>query len=753
MLKLQNVSKYYKSNDIVAMGLRKVSLEFKLGEFIGITGESGSGKSTLLNVISGLDTYEDGELYINGEETSHFTLEDWEHYRRQYIGFVFQNYNLVDSYTVLENVLIALTIQGYDKSRRKARALELIERVGLASHINHKASKLSGGQKQRVVMARALAKDCPIIVADEPTGNLDTGTSKQIIDLLKEISKDKLVIVVTHNFDEIKEHATRKIRLFDGEVAEDKQIKSYSEVTTKEYQTNYNLSLFELTKFSFRNLIRTPRRSIFTFIVALFIMLVFTFSFGSFSKNTEGGGNIYGNNVFENVSDRRLIVTKYDATPFDTVELTELNSINRVNYLLKHDVIMDKNIYSYDDQRNRVYSVYNLMNPADMLNKSDLVSGRLPTSKYEVVVEDIGDYAIGDSIQVGFDEVIWGLESSEIPPTAERFSIVGITKQIVVNDYRTRFYFHQSFLNAEETIREAYLGRRYENQYFNFEIEVTPKDDSEPVTIQLYDMNFLIDDSLESNQVLVGYQQLDQLSQMMYKLPYEENEDFYLDLNIDLTVTTSFYDNTHAVEIIGEYTQDESSEYFGNVIAMNQTTFESFVDLRPYQITLLVDDAYDGELIIDEVKDEGYNVIYPANILNQFSEISQLISTIFFGFLMVILLIIIYFISYVILKNIQRSKRKDFIIFRSIGASKKDLNKVTILELILLFTFSYIVIMALLLFNESLAKTSVPQYLKYYQFSTYFVVYSILLIISLLLGYRFNKKVFSDSVITSLTKE
>ena len=121
MLKLHNVSKYYKSNDVVALGLRRVSLEFNVGEFIAVTGESGSGKSTLLNVISGLDSYEDGEMYIGGEETSYFTIEEWENYRKQYIGFVFQNYNIIDSYTVLDNVLMALQIQGYDKTKRKDR--------------------------------------------------------------------------------------------------------------------------------------------------------------------------------------------------------------------------------------------------------------------------------------------------------------------------------------------------------------------------------------------------------------------------------------------------------------------------------------------------------------------------------------------------------------------------------------------------------------------------------------------------------
>ena len=146
LIKLENISKYYKSGEGVSVGMQKVSLEFNIGEFVAVTGESGSGKSTLLNVISGLDTYEDGELYIQDEETSHFVIKDWENYRSKYIGFIFQSYNIIDSFTVYENVLLALEIQNYPKRQRKKRALELIERVGLTSHKNHKASKLSGGQ-------------------------------------------------------------------------------------------------------------------------------------------------------------------------------------------------------------------------------------------------------------------------------------------------------------------------------------------------------------------------------------------------------------------------------------------------------------------------------------------------------------------------------------------------------------------------------------------------------------------------------
>ncbi|MCI5513630.1 MAG: ABC transporter ATP-binding protein, partial [Clostridia bacterium] len=196
LLQLKNIGKIYVSDANVAVGIRGVNLSFDSGEFVAITGQSGSGKSTLLNVISGMDTYEEGELYVQGEPTSHYLQKDWEEYRKRYISFIFQEYNIIESFTVLQNVELALMNIENPKERRE-KALELIRRVGLEKHIRHKGSKLSGGQKQRTVIARALAKDSPIILADEPTGNLDSKSSEEIIELLREVSENKLVIIVT----------------------------------------------------------------------------------------------------------------------------------------------------------------------------------------------------------------------------------------------------------------------------------------------------------------------------------------------------------------------------------------------------------------------------------------------------------------------------------------------------------------------------------------------------------------------------
>lgn len=219
---LKDIGKIYVSAGNVSVGIRGVNLSFDRGEFVAVTGESGSGKSTLLNVISGMDTYEEGEMYVEGEPTSHYVQQDWEEYRRKYISFIFQDYNIIESFTELQNVELSLMDIKKPKERR-ARAVELLRRVGLEKHLHHKGSRLSGGQKQRTVIARALAKDSPVILADEPTGNLDSQSSREIIELLREVSKDKLVIIVTHNFDQVQDYATRHIRVFDGAIEFDRR--------------------------------------------------------------------------------------------------------------------------------------------------------------------------------------------------------------------------------------------------------------------------------------------------------------------------------------------------------------------------------------------------------------------------------------------------------------------------------------------------------------------------------------------------
>ena len=249
-IKLQNISKYYYSETAVTQALQGINLEFRMGEFVAITGESGSGKSTLLRIISGMDTFDDGELYVDGQPTFQYDEDDWEEYRRTKIGFVFQDYSLIGHYTAKENIVSALLIMGVPEKEAGDKAIHYLERVGLSAQRDQRASKLSSGQKQRLSIARALAKDTDIIVADEPTGNLDSETGAQIVKLLRDLSQDHLVIMVTHNYEQVEKYVTRKVRLHDGslilDVSENVDTDQKSEVS-ENMDTDQKLEVSENT--------------------------------------------------------------------------------------------------------------------------------------------------------------------------------------------------------------------------------------------------------------------------------------------------------------------------------------------------------------------------------------------------------------------------------------------------------------------------------------------------------------------------
>ncbi len=221
MLELKNITKVYKVADLNQKALNKVSIKFRRNEFVSILGQSGSGKTTMLNIIGGLDNYTSGDLIINGISTKKYTDRDWDTYRNHRVGFVFQTYNLIPHQTALQNVELALTLSGVGKEERRKRAIKVLKEVGLASQINKRPNQMSGGQMQRVAIARALVNDPDILLADEPTGALDSETSLQVMDILKEVAKDRLVIMVTHNPELAVNYSTRIVKLLDGEIIDD----------------------------------------------------------------------------------------------------------------------------------------------------------------------------------------------------------------------------------------------------------------------------------------------------------------------------------------------------------------------------------------------------------------------------------------------------------------------------------------------------------------------------------------------------
>lgn len=233
MLQLKNITKNYLSGDNEVQALKGIDIEFRENEFVSILGQSGCGKTTLLNIIGGLDRYTSGDLIINGKSTKEFKDKDWDTYRNHSVGFVFQSYNLIPHQTVLANVELALTISGVGKAERKKKAIEALQKVGLGDQLNKKPNQMSGGQMQRVAIARALVNDPDILLADEPTGALDSKTSVQVMEILKEISKDKLIIMVTHNPELAEKYSSRIVKLLDGKIIDDSNPYKSSEEDVK----------------------------------------------------------------------------------------------------------------------------------------------------------------------------------------------------------------------------------------------------------------------------------------------------------------------------------------------------------------------------------------------------------------------------------------------------------------------------------------------------------------------------------------
>lgn len=266
MLELKKITKIYETETITQKALNNVSISFRENEFVSILGPSGSGKTTLLNIIGGLDDYTSGDLIINGKSTKEYTDRDWDTYRNHSIGFVFQSYNLISHQSVISNVELALTLSGVSKNERRKKAEKALKKVGLEEHMFKRPNQLSGGQMQRVAIARALVNDPDILLADEPTGALDSKTSTQIMELLKEVAKDKLVIMVTHNADLAKTYSTRIIELKDGVIKSDskpfdgKDKKDLSKSKTKKTSMSYLTAL----SLSLNNLMTKKGRTILT---------------------------------------------------------------------------------------------------------------------------------------------------------------------------------------------------------------------------------------------------------------------------------------------------------------------------------------------------------------------------------------------------------------------------------------------------------------------------------------------------------
>lgn len=356
MLRLVDIDKTYKASSGNVDALKKVNLSFRKNEFVSILGPSGSGKTTLLNIIGGLDKYTAGDLIIAGKSTKDFKDRDWDFYRNQRIGFIFQAYNLIPHQNVLSNVELALTISGVSKTERVARAKEALEKVGLHDQIYKKPNQLSGGQCQRVAIARALVNNPEILLADEPTGALDTKTSEQIMDLIKEISKDRLVIMVTHNPDLAESYSTRIINLLDGEIVHDsnpykdadeiKEVSTLSEDTVDK-TSKAKMGLWTTNKLSFKNLLSKKGRTILVSIassigiVGVSTVLAVSFGVTDYVNNMQDDMlSSYPVEIAEKTIDMTSLIT--GLTNSEKAELAKFDINTEVGMESMVDYLMDR---------------------------------------------------------------------------------------------------------------------------------------------------------------------------------------------------------------------------------------------------------------------------------------------------------------------------------------------------------------------------------------------------------------------------
>ncbi|MBN2605014.1 MAG: ATP-binding cassette domain-containing protein [Bacilli bacterium] len=747
MLKLENISKYYYSGKNVVMALRKINLEFKTGEFVAITGESGSGKSTLLNVLSGLDTYEDGKMSVNGQDISHYTVNELETYRKQYIAFVFQDYNIIDSYTVLQNVEIALTIQGYDPKNRKQRAIELIDLVGLDSKMNQKASKLSGGEKQRTVIARALAKDCPVIVCDEPTGNLDTESSKNILKLLHEISSDKLVIVVTHNYAEIHEFATRKIRLYDGEIVEDQFIEKNRRMNDEFSSVKFiKTRPLDILKISWNNIISVPKKSFFTLLIISFMIVAFIFAFGYTLKerNTSLRTETY---YFENANPSRVIVTKRDNTPFTDAELEKLGEIEYVRSVVEHDTVFDSVytnvIYNQEYDMDEFFD-YKVL-AASSLNEFDLISGRLPNNEYEVVIGNNGFYVVDDFISISNREFIKTIQGALTDQYT--FKIVGIVEQTIdIENVKHELYFHD---DALDTLHNNAI---YENSqkflviddfaYYGLTQDVRIDNTLGDMEVLAYDMMFfdMCRDFGYKAEIIDDFD-----AGLCPSAPFIEAHTFSID------VYTRF-GNTYDPVSIELDSVPIYPHIFGQGLYVNINTFNTIFEDAIYQPSVVVYDMFEANKVKAELEEMGYNVFYPSGVINEDDAMQIIIRNLQLSLTLGLSLVVVYFVGYFVIRNVVVSKRKDYLIYRSIGASKRIINQVVIFETLYLSFVAFIIVMSLLSINERF-DTPIPRLLRYFSVGSYISLLFIILILMILMARNFNKTIFGKSVISSLKAE
>ena len=735
MLKLKNVSKFYYSNGLVASGFSKINLDLNIGEFVVITGESGSGKSTLLNVISGLDTYEEGEMYINGEETSYYSENDFEEYRKKYVANIFQNFNLINSYTVYQNIELIYILNNLNNSEMPSKIDDLINEVGLSKYKNTKVSKLSGGQKQRVAIARALAKDTPIIVADEPTGNLDSRSAKEIIKLLYEISKNKLVIIVTHNYEQVEEYATRKIRMHDGKILEDRVIVKQKNIKYEEKEYG-NANFIDRFKLAFRNTFNILPK--FLLLLGVYLLLSLAVM-GEYSSNLKSDydTSLFGfNNFFHNTDDKRIVVKKKDNSLIEESDIEKIESIDTIDYVVLNDVLLDTDINLEGD--GDVY-LYGKLESIDYY-KGDLDYGVMPKEDNEIIISLYKDYYIKDveslinkefkiyNSERGGELLFYKLKVSGVKIVDNMNSFDSVVKiygtKGLLDDCNKGI--NRNYSDMDITIHKSTF--KTENGYSRLEI-MPSKKVSKGKAIVSEDVLYVCNNyNCINNNLKIDIHNI------------------YFNSSLDLKISNTF--NKKNIESRTGY---KDFDMYSNYIFINDDEYYSLFDKGPYQVSAFLSDVKKAKNTTERLENMGFETLRIKDNLVDLEEELRVFINLFKIIFIVIVLVALFFISYFVIKIILKSRNSYYSIVRMLGASKTDVKSLINIELNLVLNIAYLLIITcvILVTTKVLNIEFVKDLVTYLKFTDYVILYVILFIMSFLIARRYSRALFKKSAMNA----
>lgn len=734
-IQLQNISKSYYSETAVTQALRKVNLTFSMGEFVAITGESGSGKSTLLNIIGGMDTFDEGEMFVDGEPTFQYDDEDWENYRRTKIGYVFQDYSLVGHYSALDNIKSALLIMGAEPELAEQTAMKYLEQVGLEGYETHRASELSSGQKQRLSIARALAKNTDIIVADEPTGNLDSETGNQIIKLLQELSKDRLVIMVTHNYDQAEPYVTRKVRVHDGQIVSDVQVNNGVEVgdtvsdvsseTTGEpihkplpvQKMDHRWKNKTAAFFAKRNFqTQIGRAILFTSFLLIIAVVSFLFIGELFLHGDDYSTRTYSQATFRKEDNTRLIVKRSDGKDLLEEDVKKISGVRYVETVDSCDIANDINFYMeegkdykyiYGRSRDHSEGVKTVtfmkedrfMMSDDCITKEDLSAGRLPEARNEIVLYSKGGKALNTDILCYFmAKNIW--PSSQYYQTD--LKVVGILKEKTDQVYFSKELCAMLSMYINSGTYRVLYEYDYSLKDYRKKVEFIPV-----VNDKLRGMDVIISGSME-NPPAAGF----------YEYSWQDKDQ----------------DGNPVGDLIsGSYLNilPEQSENTSMFMEVSKSFFDQYYKKNSTQASVYITSYAKTDAVIKKLEKLGYEAIssyrvsmtdYKEELVNQRLMIIGISA---FGLLAIL------FAEILILRSLMKIRIKDYFVLKFIGMKLQIIRRISYFEMSI-YTAVAVAVTIVLMWILRLSGIGIIQDIMwYYDWETYllFILYNFLLIV------------------------